>query len=55
MELRDWHALSAEEQLQLREAYGFYLDSLPPTCSMPDKNARFRQWLAERGVDYRPA
>jgi len=54
VDLRDWHSLSAAEQLRLREEYGHYLDTLPPTCLLQEKNARFRRWLAERGVDYRP-
>jgi hypothetical protein len=52
MAQRNWHDLSAEEQLALREAYGHYLDSLPPTCDLTNKIERFRHWLAERGVDY---
>ena len=51
-QLRDWEALSATEQLQLREAYGHYLDSLPPTCDLQTKLARFTAWLAEHGVRY---
>lgn len=51
--LRPWEGLTPEEQLQLREAYGHYLDTLPPTCSLETKIERFRRWLAERGVDYR--
>lgn len=50
--LRDWDDLEAEEQLALREAYGHYLDSLPPTCSLEAKIERFRSWLAERDVRY---
>ncbi len=53
-ELRDWRDLTAEEQLQLREAYGHYLDNLPPTCDLDGKIERFRRWLAERGVRYSP-
>jgi hypothetical protein len=49
---RDWHQLSAAEQLALREAYGRYLDTLPPTCDLSTKLERFRQWLAERGITY---
>ena len=47
---RLWHDLSPDEQLQLREAFGLYLDSLPPTCSMESKIARFQQWLAKREI-----
>lgn len=50
--LRPWSALSLQEQLNLREAYGHYLDTLPPTCDLDSKISRFRLWLAERGVDY---
>ena len=53
-ELRDWRDLTAGQQLQLREAYGHYLDSLPPTCDLDGKVERFRRWLAERGVRYSP-
>jgi len=49
---RDWDGLSADEQLALREAYGRYLDTLPPTCDLSTKLERFRQWLAERGITY---
>jgi hypothetical protein len=49
---RDWDELSAEEQLALREAYGHYLDTLPPTCELSTKLERFRRWLAERGIAY---
>ena len=50
--LTDWHQLDAREQLQLREAYGHYLDTLPPTCDLEEKTARFRRWLAKRGIRY---
>ncbi|MCP5306922.1 MAG: hypothetical protein H6953_15875 [Chromatiaceae bacterium] len=49
---RNWRDLSPEEQLALRESYGRYLDSLPPTCDLETKMVRFRRWLAERGIDY---
>jgi hypothetical protein len=52
-QLRDWASLATDEQLALREAFGRYLDSLPPTCSLETKIARFQGWLAERGVRYR--
>jgi len=51
-DLRDWVDLSSAEQLALREAYGHYLDTLPPTCSLETKIDRFRHWLAEQGVRY---
>jgi len=50
--LRPWSELDPKQQLALREAYGHYLDSLPPTCSLETKIARFQRWLAERGVHY---
>lgn len=52
MALIDWDALPADRQLVLREAYGHYLDSLPPTCDLDEKQRRFRDWLADQGVDY---
>jgi hypothetical protein len=48
-----WEALSAERQLELREQYGRYLDSLPPTCSLETKIERFRHWLNQRGIFYK--
>jgi hypothetical protein len=39
---RDWNELTAQEQLALREAYGHYLDGLPATCDLTEKNERFR-------------
>ena len=48
-----WWGLALEEQLRLREAYGKYLDTLPPTCSLETKIERFRRWLAERRILYR--
>ncbi|MEG3618260.1 hypothetical protein V5T82_07350 [Magnetovibrio sp. PR-2] len=47
-----WQDLTPERQLELREAYGHYLDTLPPTCDVDRKNERFRGWLAEQGVRY---
>jgi hypothetical protein len=47
---RQWQELSSNEQLQLREAFGHYLDRLPASCSMESKIARFQAWLAQRGV-----
>ena len=45
-----WDELSPEEQLRLRVDYGHYLEQLPPTCSLEEKNARFVRWLAAHGV-----
>jgi hypothetical protein len=50
---RDWAELGEEEQTRLQIAYGRYLDSLPPTCSLETKIERFRRWLADRGIEYR--
>jgi len=49
---RDWHELTADEQLTLREAYGRHLDSRPRTCELDTKFERFRRWLAERWISY---
>ena len=54
-ELVPWESLDAERQTALRVEYGHYLDQLPPTCSLEEKNARFSRWLAEQGVAYTPA
>lgn len=51
-DLIPWDTLSPEEQLALRETYGRYLDTLPPTCSLETKIERFRRWLGERGIAY---
>lgn len=53
-DLIPWDDLDPERQLALREAYGHYLDTLPPTCSLEEKNLRFARWLAEQGVRYDP-
>jgi hypothetical protein len=45
--MRDWDTLDTEEQTTLRIEYGYYLDSLPPTCSLETKIERFRNWLRE--------
>jgi hypothetical protein len=47
-----WSSLDSEEQTRLREAYGHWLDQLPPTCSLETKIARFRTWLQTQGIDY---
>ena len=52
--LRDWRSLEPDEQTALRVEYGYYLDTLPPTCSLEAKIERFRRWLREaKGIDYR--
>jgi hypothetical protein len=50
--LTPWNDLDEARQLRLREDYGRYLDSLPPTCDLETKTERFRAWLAERGVAF---
>ncbi|WP_296896438.1 hypothetical protein [Thiohalocapsa sp.] len=50
--LRPWDSLDVEEQTELRVAFGHYLDTLPPTCSLETKVDRFRRWLQHHGVDY---
>jgi hypothetical protein len=52
--LRDWDALSSEEQTALLVAHGHELDRLPPTCHVATKVARLRAWLRERGIRYDP-
>ena len=49
-----WDKLPLEEQLRLRVDYGRYLDQLPATCSLEEKNARFARWLVVRGVLFSP-
>ena len=49
-----WESLDIEEQTRLRVEYGRYLDQLPPTCSLEEKNNRFTRWLAERNILYTP-
>lgn len=48
-----WENLTPDRQLSLRQEYGMYLDSLPPTCSMESKIERFRRWLEQRGIVYK--
>ncbi len=50
---RRWSDLDPAEQLQLREAYGHWLDGQPSTCSADLKFDRFRHWLQERGIEFR--
>ena len=54
-ELRPWDSLDAEEQTDLRVAFGHYIDTLPSTCSLETKVQRFRSWLQDHGVDYQDA
>ena len=51
-DVRDWDDLNKDEQLRLLEAYGYYLDSLPPTCDLQEKNRRFAAWLAQRNIRF---
>ncbi len=48
----DWESLGREDQIKLREAYGHYLDTLPPTCSLDMKIARFKEWLGRQGIRF---
>ena len=50
--MEKWSLLDPARQLAFREAFGRYLDRLPPTCSMEAKVARFRDWLALQGIDF---
>jgi hypothetical protein len=50
--MKDWRSLDSVEQVALREAYGHYLDTLPPTCDLAEKTGRFRRWLAQRGIRF---
>ena len=52
-EMIPWDELPDDRRLQLRIAFGHYLDTLPPTCSLESKIERFRHWLDQRGVSYR--
>jgi len=45
--LTPWDPLSPGKQLELRESYGHYPDSLPPTRSMETIIEHFQRWLAE--------
>lgn len=54
-ERRTWTRLDPEEQTDLRVAFGHYLDTLPPTCSLERKVERFQSWLQHHGVDYEDA
>jgi hypothetical protein len=49
---RNWNDLDADAQVELREEYGRYLDTQPPTCDLEIKIERFRDWLAMRCVRY---
>jgi hypothetical protein len=49
----DWERLDRQEQVKLREAFGHYLDTLPPSCSLDMKIARFQEWLSRKGIHYK--
>ena len=51
-DLIPWESLPPDEQIALRERFGYYLDNLPPTCSLETKIARFQYWLEEQGITY---
>jgi hypothetical protein len=46
----EWESLNKEEQIKLRDAFGHYLDNLPPSCSLDMKIAHFKEWLHQRGI-----
>ncbi|MBT2971913.1 MAG: hypothetical protein B6D72_14200 [gamma proteobacterium symbiont of Ctena orbiculata] len=48
----EWERLDKQEQIKLRDAFGHYLDTLPPTCSLDMKIARFQEWLSQKGIRY---
>lgn len=50
--MRPWNELSETEQVELRVAYDADNQNLPKTCDINAKNRRFRDWLAERGVEF---
>lgn len=50
--MTDWRQLERAQQIRLREAFGHYLDTLPPSCSLDMKIARFQDWLNQRGIRY---
>ena len=52
MKMIEWESLDRDEQIKLREEFGYYLDSLPPTCSLDMKIARFNEWLSDRGISF---
>ncbi|NEV64083.1 hypothetical protein [Thiorhodococcus minor] len=47
---RAWEDLDPQAQTDLRIAFGQYLDTLPPTCSLETKIQRFQSWLLARGI-----
>ena len=51
-DLLPWEQLDDQRQITLRYEFGYYLDTLPPTCSLESKIERFRQWLQVRGIAY---
>ncbi len=51
-QLIHWDDLDKEQKTTLLVEYGYYLDTLPPTCSLQSKNERFAQWLAEKNIFY---
>ena len=53
--MRNWHDLSADEQLALREAYGRDPGCQTGTCSMDAKISMFATWLSARGVRFAAA
>ncbi|OSM02149.1 hypothetical protein MAIT1_02245 [Magnetofaba australis IT-1] len=54
--VRPWSQLGESEQLALREAYGRWMDDNPGStgCDPMRKEQQFAQWLADRGIVWRP-
>ncbi|RLW71676.1 MAG: hypothetical protein B6D71_00890 [gamma proteobacterium symbiont of Stewartia floridana] len=50
IQMIEWESLDRDEQIKLREEFGHHLDTLPPTCSLDMKIARFKDWLREKGI-----
>lgn len=50
--LVSWDTLSSDMRVKLREEYGYYLETLPPTCSLETKVEQFRRWLEKKGIAY---
>jgi hypothetical protein len=52
-QIRRWEDLAAEEQTRIMVEYGYYLDTLPKTCSLDTKIERLRHWLkTEKNILY---
>ena len=47
-----WEYIDRLRQIELRDAFGHYLDTLPPTWSLDMKDAQFQEWLRKKGIQY---